>query len=455
MQYFKPAEANLFVGDCMPFYHEDVFHLYYLLDEGHHRALGGLGGHQWAHMSSTDLINWDHHPLAIAITEDQEGSICTGATFFHAGRYYGFYATRYPDWTQHLSLAVSDDAVHFDKIASNPLFTPPTGYKSEHFRDPFVFADPETGHFHMIVTAWLEDYPINRYGGCLAHLTSSDLLNWTLTEPFLIPGLPDAPECADYFFWNGWYYLLFSNELVTRYRMSREPFGHWQRPPVDVLDGRLARVMKTAPFRGNRRIGVSWIGKREGDKDNGNMLWGGHTIFRELVQHPDGTLGIKFLPEMMDISGALLQPYVTALTDGASGNYRHISVNAPHGFAAASLSALPQNICLSAVVEPQPGTGEFGLRLRADEQFENSYALIFSPHEKRVQLHNETIYAVDGLDEAFTLQIILSNDIIDVCINNRRCIVNRCPELTGDTLYLYCQNGAVTLNPLKITTNAL
>ncbi|HIC17739.1 TPA: hypothetical protein EYO77_06470, partial [Candidatus Poribacteria bacterium] len=71
MQYFKPSDP-FFVGDCMPFFHQGEFRLYYLLDENHHQSLGGLGGHQWAHASSTDLVNWDHHPLAIPITHDWE-----------------------------------------------------------------------------------------------------------------------------------------------------------------------------------------------------------------------------------------------------------------------------------------------------------------------------------------------------------------------------------------------
>src|SRR5215212_5525131 len=124
MQYFKPEGDLFFAGDCMPFFHDGTFHLYYLLDENHHKALGGLGGHQWAHVTTTDLIKWIHHPLAIGITNDWEGSICTGSTFFYDGIFYGFYATRMRDWTQHLSLATSKDAIHFQKIAPNPFASP-------------------------------------------------------------------------------------------------------------------------------------------------------------------------------------------------------------------------------------------------------------------------------------------------------------------------------------------
>ena len=66
MQYFKP-EGLFFAGDPMPFFHDGVFHLFWLLDENHHKGKGGLGGHQWAHSSSRDLIHCEQHPLALAI----------------------------------------------------------------------------------------------------------------------------------------------------------------------------------------------------------------------------------------------------------------------------------------------------------------------------------------------------------------------------------------------------
>ena len=78
LQYFKPA-GRFFVGDCMPIFHDGVFRLYYLLDEGHFGAPNGLGGHQWAQASTTDLVQWTGHPLAIPLTDPREGAICTGS----------------------------------------------------------------------------------------------------------------------------------------------------------------------------------------------------------------------------------------------------------------------------------------------------------------------------------------------------------------------------------------
>ena len=450
MQFFKPEPENHFVGDCMPFFHSGIFHLFYLLDEGHHSALSGLGGHQWAHASSTDLVHWTHHPLAIAITEDWEGSICTGSAFFHGGTTYGFYATRRRDRTQHLSLATGTDGIHFTKIQPNPLASPPHGYNPYHYRDPFVFQNNQTGQFHMLVTAWLDDYALPELGGCLAHLVSSDLIHWENQAPFLIPGYPGAPECSDYFFWNGWYYLLFSNGLVTRYRMARQPFGPWLRPKVDVLDAPLARVMKTAPFTGNRRIGAAWLGTREGHVDTGRFQWGGHTIFRELVQHDDGTLGTCFIPEMTPAGDDPLALNLTPLTSGVTGDACRIHLAADEGLAVAALAPVPHNARVVVRVDPGAHAGTFGLRLRGTERFEGGYDLRFSPHERKVDLFDTSILAIDGMNRPFDLQVVLKDDIIDVCIDQRRCILNRCPEQQGDQLFVFCHNGSVTFEGIVV-----
>jgi hypothetical protein len=451
MQYFKP-EGNYFAGDCMPFYFENVFRLYYLLDENHHGALGGLGGHQWTQASTHDLIHWEHHPLAIPITEAFEGSICTGSVINYQGRYYGFYATRRRDWMQHLSLAVSEDGVRFEKVQPNPLASPPAGYDPLHYRDPAVFQD-EAGVFHLLVTACLQDWPIPGRGGCLAHLVSNDLFHWENREPFIIPGLAGAPECPDYFAWNGWYYLVFSNEGVARYRMSRQPFGPWLRPRVDTLDGPAARVIKTAAFGPNRRIGAAWIGTRLGNKDRGQFQFGGNILLRELIQLEDGSLGAKFLDEMNPAGDAVGNLSLTPVSAGAKIEGRQVHLAARQGLEAAVCNSLPRNGRLKLRVTPGKGAVEFGLRLRAEHEFDSGADLRFSPGEKTVHLNQEWLFGVEGLEKPFDLEIILWQDLIDVSINNNRTLVDRCPEKHGDRLFFYAQDSAAAFE--LVETNSL
>ncbi len=449
MQYFRPG-GIYFVGDAMPFFHAGVFHLFYLLDEEHHKAKNGLGGHQWAHATTTDLVHWTHHPLALAITEPNEGSICTGSVFFHTGQYYAWYATRNLDRTQHLSLALSADGINFHKTAPNPVAIPGPVYSPYHFRDPFLFQDPATELFHLLITAEQVDYPLTKRGGCLAHLVSPDLHEWRHEEPFLIPGFNKEPECPDHFFWNGWYYLLFGNGLVTHYRMARQPLGPWLRPTIDRLDGNLACVMKTATFTGNRRIGVAWIGTREHDKDDSKLQWGGHLVFRELIQLADGTLGSCFPAEMLPTASAPLARTFTPLLGNHELAEHEISLNAPQGLAVGMLTEIPQHVRITLQFNPNENAAQFGLCLRGHGLFEGGYELSFYPPERMVKLHNEAIYGVTGLDQPFTVEIVLYEDIIDVNIDKRRCLINRCPEQRGDRLFFFAQDAQVTFSSLQV-----
>ena len=146
IQYFKPVEHDLFVGDCMPFSHDGTLYMYWLIDKGHHSALNGYGAHQWVLSTSDNLINWKHYPIALGLDEEWEKSICTGSVIYAEESFYAFFATRsVRNGQRHeeMSFAVSDDGKDFEKLQPNPFFTAPEGYESGHFRDPKAIEDDD------------------------------------------------------------------------------------------------------------------------------------------------------------------------------------------------------------------------------------------------------------------------------------------------------------------------
>lgn len=293
-QFWLPRGYNVHVGDCMPFFHAGRFHLFYLLDRRNHASMWGVGGHQWAHVSSTDLVTWAHHPLALRITAECAGSICTGSVFFHAGVFHAFHSVRRADGTASpLCMATSPDGIHFTPHPPFAYLTAP--YQPQPARDPVVFRDESTGLFHLLATTSLVDAPSPDRGGCLAHLVSPDLKQWEQLAPFLVPEYPGEPECPDYFFWRGWYYLIFSHEGFAHYRMSRQALGPWHKPARDMFDGPEMRVMKTAAFTGDRRMGAGFVPRARG-------VYAGRVIFRELIQHADGTLGTQWPAELKPVA---------------------------------------------------------------------------------------------------------------------------------------------------------
>lgn len=446
--YWTPPGHNTGVGDCMPFFHDGRFHLFYLFDRRAHRSKWNLGAHQWAHVSTTDLITWEEHPLAIAITEAWEGSICTGSLFFWEGQFHAFYATRTIDGSAApLQEAISSDGIHFTKQPPFARLTAP--YQSGPTRDPVVFRDEATGEFTMLVTSELQKAGAAHHGGCLARLMSTDLKHWKQCDPFLVPGYTDQPECPDHFEWNGWFYLVFSNHGVARYRMSRSPHGPWTKPVVDAFDGTQLGVLKTASFTGGRRIGAAFLRREKG--------YAGEVVFRELIQHGDGTLGVAFVPELVPRTAA---PLVLAWQGGGDVGVR---IAAKEGFSHRFADGIPSDFHLSCRISAAAGSAAFGIAIRAAEDYAQCYELRFEPSRckfgwRRPWSHSfaeherEAQYEVAGLQGTIAVELVVRGACVDLCVNGQRTLVARLPKDAGGSgIALFAHDAAVVFSDIRIS----
>lgn len=452
MQYFTPAGGSQFVGDCIPFFHDGTFYLYWLLDEGHHASLNGLGGHQWCVSTTRDLKTWTHHPIAIGIDEDWEKSICTGSVVSDGNKFYAFYATRLltadNSVSEQLSYATSTDALTFTKQKPNPFYTSAPGYSTRHFRDPKVTID-DKGIFHLFVSSEKNEADINEGHGCLVHMTSSDLKTWQIDEPVL-SGTIQVPECPDYFEWNGWYYLVYGQGGDTYYLKSRSPYGPWEYPESQALLEPWVNVAKTAAFTGGRRIVAGWVPSRNGNTDFGGELFGGCVALREAVQLENGDLATKFPEEVMPHTAEPLNLDFIPTEGATVTSPGNITVDARGNICGARATGVPNNCIITLDVIPSGNYEEFGMFLRSEDKGINSYKMSFNPDNRTVRLHDSSINAVTGLDKPMKLTIVMKNDIIDVCIDNRRCIVNRLPEKKGGQLWFFARNGEVKFENIKV-----
>ena len=453
IQYFTPKGNNLFVGDCIPYYHNGTYYLYWLLDSGHHSALNGLGGHQWALSTTKDLIHWTNYPIVIGIDEEWEKSICTGSVAYDGKQFYAFYATRLLDKegkvNEQLSYATSSDAIHFQKQKPNPFYTSAPGYNKRDFRDPKVIID-SSGVFHLLVSSSTEkDYSINSNQGCLVHLTSKDLKTWKVNDPILT-GQSDVPECPDYFKWNDWYYLLYSHGGNTPYLMSRKPFGPWVEPKFQALDEDWSNVVKTAEFPNGRRIAASWIPSKSDNKDNGDERFGGCILLREVIQLKDGTLTTKFPKEVIPKTGKVLNLELIPDQKAKKMSDNQYVIEALGSIGSLHSGNVPVNCRITFEVNPLGTNEDLGLYLRSTDKASEGYKLSFSANKQTVSLANTKIDAVSGLDKPFKVDIIMKDDIIDVSINEQRCIVNRLIERKGESICFYAKHGKAIFKNIKI-----
>jgi hypothetical protein len=285
--------------------------------------------------------------------------------------------------------------------------------------------------------------------GALVHLTSNNLKDWKVETP-LITGQPSTPECPDYFLWNGWYYIVYSDASNTYYLKSKQPYGPWEQPQNQALNEDWANVVKTAEFTNNRRIAAAWIPSRKDNKNDGHEVFGGNTVFRELIQEKDGTLDTKFPEEMIPATERAMQlkPIFDATSKADNDGY---IINSPDGVGTIHFENMPNNCRITMEIQPMSNCENYGLYLHAAADASDSYRLSISPDDETVSLSNTSISAVDGLNKTIKLDIVLKDDIIDVCVDNKRCIVNRMPEIKDNFLWLFAKHGQIKFQSVKIS----
>ena len=190
--------------------------------------------------------------------------------------------------------------------------------------------------------------------------------------------------------------------------------------------------------------------------------YAGQVLFREIIQHEDGTLGTKFPDEMTPPTGEALHLPFESMTEGATGDGRYVRIRAMEGFGAAMLKDVPANTRISLQVKAEPGSSYFGLCLRGSGKYQQGHELRFEPYRQKVGVRrpesgsleeNEqsSIYNVEGLDRPFDLEVIIKDDIIDVCIDRCRTLVTRVSPLDGNRLFFFAQNAQVTFDSVQIS----
>ena len=228
--HWRPRGYNACAGDCMLLWDGARLHLFYLFDRRHHTSKWNLGAHQYAHLSSTDLVHWERHPLAIPLSHTWECAIGTGDFIHHDGRYHAYYTDcggrcQFEDKPHRGSgvfHAVSSDGIRFRKDPSPVVPTTDTGCA-----DCSIFHDQDSGVFHLLTQE-------RSAAGALqvAHYRSTDLAAWQReAEPFLPAGIMGA--CPHLFAWNGWHYFAMANRLWRSRALGRPVAGagiHRRRP---------------------------------------------------------------------------------------------------------------------------------------------------------------------------------------------------------------------------------
>ena len=263
----------------------------------------------WGHAVSDDMLHWEYLPLALAPSETYDdypkGGCFSGSAIEYDGKLFLMYtgtANTGKGVEQTQCIAYSEDGIHFEKYAGNPVITAPEGISVDSFRDPKVWRHEDT--FYMVCGASRD-----KRGLALLY-KSEDMLHWTffnvLTESRGEWGY--MWECPDLFPMGDRYVLTFSPMgsgdhtsvyLVGDFDYETGKFDSHISSEIDWGFDYYAPQSFMAPD--GRRIMVSWSNEWEWMplwKDWGPTYKEGWCGFfnlpREVRMMEDGTL--QFLP---------------------------------------------------------------------------------------------------------------------------------------------------------------
>ena len=434
-QYFNPRGHNSWVGDVATIWYKGRYHVFYLLDRRGHQGKFGRGGHYFEHLSTADFKHWTEHEAATPI-EHQWETFGTGVPFvwhdslmvsygMHTSRLYPYEQTASPREWEHIKQFGFSEVLPFESLEDGIY---PSGTTFSVSRDgvsnfeksriilhpsenPTIYTDPD-GQLCM-----LANY------GSRGTWTASDLRGpWScISEDF-----PPGGDCTFIFTWGGWQYIVggFTNMWKKPVPAPIEDYEDVVAQGLDLYDGLC--VPSITQIGDGRYLMAGWV------MVNGH--WGGPLVVRELLQQADGTIGSRFMPEMMPATG---RSRLLARSVGEEG---------------LSAETLCRSFVLTFDVEPA-ADGHLSLKLGEGFQWDLDAAAgraQFSSDGSPAKSlreggapHCTSEYAIEnirGLDAPFTVRIVVKGEpkwggsLVDVEIAGRRTMITHRGSLSVDNL---------------------
>lgn len=456
---FRPNAQGSAAADFIPFYHDGMFHLFYLFD---HRDPARFGeGIAWHKVETADLVHFHDKGEMICAGSLTSLDLCafTGGVIRAFGQYHIFYTGHNIHIHTHgyqnecIMHAVSDDLDHWVKLPEDTFYAP-EGYDSCDFRDPFVYYDKDRSLYYMLLCARSVQREACIRTGETIRMKSSDLKHWSFDRSVYAPDAFQTHECPDLFQIGKKWYLIFSeysDRNITRYRISDSPDGPWLKPKDDAFDGRAFYAAKTASDGENRYL-FGWVPTRADDCDNGNWMWGGNLVVHQLVQNPDGTLGIKPPRSVLSLHNAqrLSIPSLSVCADTRC-DVRMLLDTMPASY----------RLCFTAV--PESGCDQFGIVFARDSVSDRAYAIRFDLSAGILSVNRFPCFPQNEFSTymllrpipksaSYSIQFLVDKDIAIVYVNDRIALSVRICDTHASGLGLFVSDGSVAFSHITVFT---
>ncbi len=285
---------EIYLGDVMPFYDDGVMNVYHLQNSTGSQS---IFYHPISRLTTTDFVNYTDCGIAINYESEinsPDAAIGTGSFIKDKnGNYHCFY-TGHNDNGQEEGLKFNEAVRHAVSYDNQNTWVKDEdfllyGYEND-FRDPYVYYDEDDELYYMLVTT-------QHYGCGVIKQYASATLDASADEWedrgifFTNDDGTYNMECPSYIEWNGFYYLVYSEQgesRVTHYRYKTSKDGEWEKFGRDSIDatgfyaGRLEKA-------GDELYAFAWCANLSGGS-TGDFDWGGNLVVHQIEQLSSGEL---------------------------------------------------------------------------------------------------------------------------------------------------------------------
>ncbi|XP_055924990.1 sucrose-6-phosphate hydrolase-like [Argiope bruennichi] len=418
------------------------------------------GDMHWGHARSKNLIEWEHLPVALgpSIDEDRDGCF-SGSAVDDRGTltliYTGNVFLENDQLHQVTCLATSNDTINFTKLGK--VMDPPKGV--QHFRDPKAWRADNRWY----VVMGTRDGDLGE-----AHLyQSEDLRQWEFVQVLAKADIGQGYmwECPDFFPIDDKYLLVLSPQGMPKIGYKNRNLyqsgyflGKWnsgdyfqiEQNFTEMDNGHDFYAPQTFLTSDGRRIVVGWMDMWESPFPENVFGWSGmFSLPRELTLAKDGTLLIEPVREIEDFRGK---------EDHLNRTVLNKSFLKIHDDATAMEIVMTWDVKSS-------DAETYGLRLGDANLTDGGLYLYVDTQARRLTLdrrylqHSLSGYRsipLTGID-TLSLRVFLDHSSVEVFVDGgRKCMSSRIyPEKDQRELSVFANNGQAVLEncswwPIKV-----
>lgn len=417
------------------------------------------GPMHWGHVTSDDLVHWQHLPIALAPSDsyDKDGCFSGSAVddngvlaLIYTGHVWLNQAGDDSAVREVQCLATSKDGIHFEK--QGVVLTPPDGIM--HFRDPKVWR--QDNQWFMVVGARNQQ----DIGQVLLY-RSDNLRDWQFDQILAQTTDPDVymMECPDFFPLGDKYILMFSPQGMKpkgyQYRnrfQSGYLVGEWKpgssfkviQQFTELDHGHDFYAPQSFISKDNRRMIIGWMDMWDSVMPSKADKWAGVlTLPRELTLSKDNQVLMKPLD---DITLLRVEPK-TLLNLQLKSGQQDLKLNS------LQCELIVQIDMTKTIAE------RAGLALAASPDGKESTLLYIDNQAKRLILDRansgEGVQGYRSIPlpqgDSLTLRIFIDHSSVEVFVNQGEAAFTSRIYPTGDerTIYLFAENGELAIKQIN------